>query len=61
MNSSVSIQPSLPWQRTTYARLLVPVSLTNTMGRFFGISDKSCKIFFSEFYQIMPCIMFADN
>ena len=30
-------------------------------GRFFGISDKSCKIFFSEFYQIMPCIMFADN
>ena len=30
-------------------------------GRFFGISDKSCKIFFSEFYQIMSCIMFADN
>ena len=30
-------------------------------GRFFGISDKSCKIFVSELYQIMPCIMFADN
>ena len=33
----------------------------NIKGRFFSISDKSCKIFFSEFYQIMPCIMFADN
>ena len=32
-----------------------------SVGRFFGISDKSCIIFFSEFYQIMPCIMFADN
>ena len=31
------------------------------VGRFFGISDKSCKILFSEFYQIMPCIMFSDN
>ena len=30
-------------------------------GRFFGISDKSGKIFFSEFYQIIPCTMFADN
>ena len=35
--------------------------IPDSAGRFFGISDKSCKICFSEFYQIMPCIMFADN
>ena len=33
----------------------------DVIGRFFGISDKSCKKKNSEFYQIMPCIMFADN
>ena len=40
---------------------MVHICETFAIGRFFGISDKSCKIYFSEFYQIMPCIMFADN
>ena len=39
--------------------LLQPAEIV--IGRFFDISDKSCKILFSEFYQIMPCIMFSDN
>ena len=30
-------------------------------GRFFGISDKGGEIFFSVFWQIMPCIVFPDN
>ena len=47
--------------RTMDVWLQEPELDVRQLGRFFGISDKSCKIFFSEFYQIMPCIMFADN